>query len=47
MLVPIFAFQADSIQNEGGYCPRKDETGLRRWMGLPVSEPAASASASP
>lgn len=25
-----------SIQDEGGYYPRKDETGLRRWMGLPV-----------
>lgn len=30
-----------SIQDEGGYYPRKDETGLRRWMGLPVPPPAA------
>lgn len=29
-----------SIQDEGGYYPRKDETGLRRWMGLPVPPPA-------
>lgn len=30
-----------SIQDEGGYYPRKDETGLRRWMGLPVPPLAA------
>jgi hypothetical protein len=29
-----------SIQDEGGYYPHKNETGLRRWMGLPVPPPA-------